>query len=71
MNRDFAEPIESLACQFDLGVTELPLLLPGWQVTEMERLAHSRGLTLGQQIRLLIRYYGTDQARSSPAGKHP
>jgi hypothetical protein len=43
----------------DESVSELLLLLPGWQVAELERLAHSRGLTTGQLVRLLIRDYLT------------
>jgi hypothetical protein len=39
----------------DEQVVELPLLLSGEQAAELERLAHSRGLTTGQLIRLLIR----------------
>ena len=43
-------------------MVELSLLLPSWQASEMESLAHSRGLTLGQLIRLLIRDCLTDRA---------
>jgi hypothetical protein len=70
MRRDHAEgPIEPPTCWRDEEMAELSLLLPGWQAAEMERLAHSRGLTLGQLIRLLIRDYLTDRARSGPISK--
>jgi hypothetical protein len=59
MSWDHAEwPIES---RLDEEMAELALLLPVWQATQMERRARSRGLTLGQLIRLLIR----DHLRSS------
>jgi hypothetical protein len=38
-------------------VVELSVLLPGWQAVKVERLAYSRGLTVGQLIRLLIGDY--------------
>jgi hypothetical protein len=44
----------------DGEVAELSLLLPGWQAAQMEKLANSRGLTVGQLIRLLIRDYLAD-----------
>ena len=62
MTRDHAEgPMKSRICWLDEQMAEVSLLLPGWQAVEMERLAHSRGLTLGQLIRLLIREYLIDQ----------
>src|SRR5262249_6266733 len=39
----------------DEEVTELSLLLPGWQVAALEAEARSQGLTTGQMIRQLIR----------------
>jgi hypothetical protein len=39
----------------DEEVTELSLLLPGWQVAALEAEAQSQGLTTGQMIRRLIR----------------
>ena len=63
MTRDHAEgPMKSRICWLDEQMAEVSLLLPGWQAVEMERLAHSRGLTLGQLIRLLIRDCLTDRA---------
>ena len=61
MSRDHAEGLmNSRICWLDEQMAELSLLLPGWQPAEMERLAHSRGLTVGQLIRLLIRDYLAD-----------
>jgi hypothetical protein len=72
VSRNDAEgPSESLACWLDEEMAELSLLLSGWQAAQMERLAHSRGLTLGQLIRLLIRDYLADRARPSPVSKRP
>jgi hypothetical protein len=63
MSRDRADgPMKSRTCWLDEEIIEVSLLLPGWQAAEMEGLAHSRGLTLGQLIRLLIRDYLTDRA---------
>jgi hypothetical protein len=36
-------------------VVEVPLLLPGWQVSALERAAHRRGLTAGEMVRHLLR----------------
>ena len=72
MNRNHGErPIESRACCLDEEMAELSLLLPGWQAAQMENLANSRGLTLGQLIRLLIRDYLTDRAGLGPVSKQP
>jgi hypothetical protein len=38
-------------------IAELSLLLPAWQVAELERLARARGLSIGQLIRRLIGDY--------------
>jgi hypothetical protein len=62
MSREHAGgPIENRTCMRDEEMTELSLLLPSWQVVEMEGEAHSRGLTLGQLIRLLVRDYLADR----------
>jgi hypothetical protein len=39
----------------DAGMTEFVLLLPDWQVAELEQAAHLRGLTAAQMTRRLIR----------------
>jgi hypothetical protein len=44
-----------LTSRLDGAVTEVSLLLPAWQMAALERCASSRGLTLGQLLRLLIR----------------
>ncbi len=36
-------------------VVELPLLLPGWQVTKLETAAHERGMTAAAMVRFLLR----------------
>lgn len=36
-------------------VVELPLLLPGWQVTRLETVAHQRGMTAAAMVRHLLR----------------
>ena len=65
MSRDQAEGLmNSWICWLDEQMAELSLLLPAWQAAEMERLAHSRGLTVGQLIRLLIREYLADRGRA-------
>ena len=38
----------------DSDMTELSLLVPNWQLAELEKLAKDRGLTLGQVLRRLI-----------------
>lgn len=35
-------------------VVEVPLLLPGWQISALEREAHHRGLTAGEMLRHLL-----------------
>jgi hypothetical protein len=55
-----ASSIKDRVVSLDEDMAELSLLIPGWQAAQVERLAHSRGLTLGQLIRLLIRDYLAD-----------
>jgi hypothetical protein len=48
--------------QIDLGgldddVVELSLLLPGWQLSALEKAARHKGLTTAQMVRSLIRDY--------------
>ena len=38
----------------DGEVVEIPLLLPGWQLSALERAAHRRGLTAGEMARSLL-----------------
>lgn len=40
-------------------VVELPLLLPGWQVTKLETVAHQRGMTAAAMVRHLLRDFLT------------
>jgi hypothetical protein len=39
----------------DGDVVEVPLLLPGWQVSALETAAHDYGLTAGEMVRHLLR----------------
>jgi hypothetical protein len=56
MNHDLVPgSIEGWFVWRDGQVAEVQLLLPGRLAAELEGLAHSRGLTVGQLIRLLIR----------------
>jgi hypothetical protein len=55
----------------DEEIAELMLLLPGWQVMELEREASSRDLTLGQLIRGLITDHLTHQRNSDTANWSP
>ncbi len=36
-------------------VVEMPLLLSGWQLSELEREAHHRGLTAAEMVRQVLR----------------
>jgi hypothetical protein len=38
-------------------VTEVSILLPGWQLAALESAAQSRGLTSGQLVRRLLREF--------------
>jgi superfamily I DNA and RNA helicase len=48
------QPAEAGVYCLEDEVVEVSLLLPRWQAAAMERLAWSRGMTLGQSIRRLI-----------------
>jgi hypothetical protein len=55
---DTADPLPRL----DLGrlnddVVELPLLLPGWQVSALAKVARSEGQSTGQLLRRLVREF--------------
>lgn len=39
---------------WESDVVELPILLPDWQVTALERAAQERGMTVGQLLRRLF-----------------
>jgi hypothetical protein len=72
MTRDHAGcPIESRTYWLNEEMAEFSLLLPARQAAQMERLAHSRNLTLGQLIRLLIRDYLTDGASTAQSNRQP
>ena len=45
----------SCACLADLEVTEVPLLLPTWQVDALATAAQERGLTTAEMLRYLLR----------------
>lgn len=52
--------------EIDLGVTELPILVPSEEAAALEAAAHERGLTVAQLARLLIRQF-LDRASGSGA----
>jgi hypothetical protein len=55
MNRNGSDcAAENRAGWSERQIAELSLLLPAWQVAELERLARARGLSIGQLIRRLI-----------------
>jgi hypothetical protein len=41
----------------DGDVVEVPLLLPGWQVSALETAAHDCGLTAAEMVRRLLREF--------------
>jgi hypothetical protein len=45
----------------DARIAEFSLLLPAREIAQIERLAHSQNVTLGQLVRRLIRDYLTNQ----------
>jgi hypothetical protein len=68
MNRNHVAPATGdQARRLDEEMAEVCLLLPAWQVAALERLARSRGLTLGRLLRSLIHDHLTDQADAEPA----
>jgi hypothetical protein len=40
-------------------VVELPLLLPGWQMSKLEKVAHQYGMTTAAMVRHLLRDFLT------------
>jgi hypothetical protein len=40
-------------------VVELPLLLPGWQMSKLETVAHQHGMTAAAMVRYLLRTFLT------------
>jgi hypothetical protein len=53
----------------DGEVVEIPLLLPGWQASALETVAHEHGLTAGAMVRHLVRDFiaGLKPLRSGQA----
>jgi hypothetical protein len=45
---------ESCTPLLEGDVVEVPLLLPGWQASILETVAHQRGLTAGAMVRHLV-----------------
>jgi hypothetical protein len=59
---------DSLRDGADLDVIEVPLLLPSWQVSALEALAHRRGLTAAAMVRtLLAEFLSAGTASCQPA----
>jgi hypothetical protein len=48
-------------------VVEVPLLLPGWQVSALETAAHHRGLTAGEMLRSVLRDFITTLPAAGPS----
>jgi hypothetical protein len=72
MSGNHAEPApDDWLCRTGAEVVEVALLLPGRQAAALERLACSRGLTLGQLIRRLIQEYLTCHAGAEAARGEP
>jgi hypothetical protein len=46
---------EAPSCEADM--VELSLLLPDWQLSQLEMAARGQGLTVGQMVRRLIRAF--------------
>jgi hypothetical protein len=53
---DTAAPLLDLTRLND-DVIELPLLLPGWQVSALAKVARSEGQSTGQLLRRLVREF--------------
>lgn len=50
--------------RIDGDVVELSLLLPGWQLSKLETVAHRHGLTAGAMVRHLLRDFLTETPAS-------
>jgi hypothetical protein len=48
-------------------VMEIPLLLPGWQVSALETAAHARGLTAAEMVRHVLSEFLSNDRNHSPA----
>jgi hypothetical protein len=56
--------LEALTARFDTGmedVVEVPLLLPGWQMSALEQAAYLRGVTAAEMVRELLRTFILDK----------
>ena len=57
MNHRFqsAFPVADLEMDvLERDVIEIPLLLPGWQVSALETAAHARGVTAAEMVRQIL-----------------
>jgi hypothetical protein len=43
--------------RLESDVVELPLLLPGWQLSALEKASRRQGLTTGQMVRRLVQEF--------------
>jgi hypothetical protein len=64
----FHGPFAGQGRRMDEPVAEVSLLMPTRLAAEIERLARSRGMTLGQLIRLLIREHLDSQGGAGGRG---
>jgi hypothetical protein len=55
----FVPPLEQQSSEMGEEVVEVPLLLPGWQISALEKEAHDRGLTAGEMVRVVLRDFIT------------
>jgi hypothetical protein len=49
-----ASTLEQEVSRIDTDMAEVSLLVPHWQLAELQKLAEAQGLTLGQVLRRLI-----------------
>jgi hypothetical protein len=55
----FVPALEQQSSEPGEEVVEVPLLLPGWQISALEQEAHDRGLTAGEMVRVVLRDFIT------------
>jgi hypothetical protein len=52
-------------------VVEIPLLLPGWQMDVLERVAHEKGLTAAEMVRQLLRSFVAEAQKKMGVSRGP
>jgi hypothetical protein len=61
----FPEDLELDVLESD--VIEIPLLLPGWQVSALETAAHARGVTAAEMVRHVLNDFLSSARCGAPA----